>query len=120
MFEKNANPRRSPPQWGPPTKRDGGKPLKVTNMCEQTIWPGVGSQQGTGPGTGGFELAAGSSRMLEVAADWQGRVWGRTNCSFNVAGTGASNLNGHDGSGAACKTGDCGGVLNCVLTVSQT
>lgn len=100
-------------------KRADRKPLKVTNLCEQTIWPGVGSQQGTGPGLGGFELAAGAARMLEVASDWQGRVWGRTNCSFNVEGTGASNLNGHDGSGAACKTGDCGGVLNCTLTVSQ-
>lgn len=111
MFEKNAFKR------SPLMKRDEGKkPLKVTNKCEQTIWPGVGSQQGTGPGTGGFELASGASRDMEVDYNWQGRVWGRTNCTFNLEGTRASNLNGQDGSGAACKTGDCGGVLNCQLT----
>jgi hypothetical protein len=118
MFDKYASPRRSVPRWGPPVKRDEGKPLIVTNRCEQTIWPGIGTQAGTGPGTGGFELKADDRRELKVSADWQGRVWGRTNCSFNVDGTGASNLNGHDGSGRACKTGDCAGVLDCVLTVS--
>jgi hypothetical protein len=118
MFAKHASYRLSPPRPGPPTKRDGGKPLKITNLCDETLWPGIGTQAGTGAGTGGFELKAGDSKDLEVSADWQGRVWGRTNCSFNVAGSGASNLNGHDGSGAACVTGDCGGVMSCVLTVS--
>lgn len=55
---------------------------------------------------------------LLVSADWQGRVWGRTNCSFNVGGTGPSNLNGNNGNGQACITGDCNGVLDCVVTVS--
>lgn len=118
MFAKHASHRSTAPRLGPPRKRDGGKPLRITNKCDETLWPGIGTQAGTGAGTGGFELAAGKSRELEVSADWQGRVWGRTNCSFNAAGTGASNLNGHDGSGAACGTGDCGGVLSCVLTVS--
>jgi hypothetical protein len=92
-------------------------PLVISNQCDSTIWPGIGTQAGTGAGTGGFELASGSSMSLMVSTDWQGRVWGRTNCSFNAAGTGASNLNGNNGGGAACTTGDCGGVLSCVITV---
>lgn len=115
-FERNPNPLPRPARWGPPMKRDS-VPLVISNNCAETIWPGIGTQAGTGAGTGGFELASGDSKSLTVSADWQGRVWGRTNCSFNVGGTGASNLNGNDGSGAACDTGDCGGVLSCVLTV---
>ncbi|KAH8597926.1 thaumatin family-domain-containing protein [Bisporella sp. PMI_857] len=107
---------RSPPQWGPPRKRAGGKPLVVTNLCGETIWPGIGTQAGTGPGTGGLELKPGGTKSLEVGSDWQGRVWGRTNCSFNELGTGASNLNGNNGAGRACTTGDCGGQLSCILT----
>ena len=116
-FANNAGTLPRPARWGPPEKRDS-VPLIISNQCEATIWPGIGTQAGTGAGTGGFELDPGSSKSLMVSADWQGRVWGRTNCSFNAAGTGASNLNGNNGGGAACTTGDCGGVLSCVLTVS--
>jgi hypothetical protein len=91
-------------------------PLKITNNCADTIWPAIASQAGTGPDTGGFELPTGTSKDLKVGADWQGRVWGRTNCSFNAQGTGASNLNGNNGGGRACDTGDCNGVLSCVVT----
>ncbi|KAK0110490.1 hypothetical protein ONS96_002099 [Cadophora gregata f. sp. sojae] len=115
-FAKNANPKPRPVRPGPPVKRDGTVPLKISNYCEQTIWPGIGTQAGTGAGTGGFELASGDVKELTVSADWQGRIWGRTNCTFNELGTGASNLNGNNGAGAACTTGDCGGVLSCVLT----
>jgi Thaumatin family len=94
-------------------------PLKITNNCEDTIWPAIASQAGTGPSTGGFKLETGTSKDLTVSADWQGRVWGRTNCTFNAEGTGPSNLNGINGGGQACQTGDCNGVLNCVVTVSQ-
>ena len=90
-------------------------PLVVTNACPDTIWPGIGTQNGIGPGTGGFVLEAGSSRQMYVSPDWQGRVWGRTNCSFNDEGTGPSNLNG-----AACMTGDCFGRLDCQFTVGLT
>lgn len=117
IFARNPNPKPRPARWGPPEKRDGSIPLIISNNCEATIWPGIGTQAGTGAGTGGFELAAGSSKSLTVSPDWQGRVWGRTNCSFNADGTRASNLNGNNGGGAACSTGDCGGVLDCVMTV---
>lgn len=113
FFAKNPNPKPRPARRGPPEKRDGNLPLRVSNLCEDTLWPGIGTQAGTGAGTGGFELASGSSRDFMVSADWQGRVWGRTNCSFNVAGNGPANP---ALGGAACTTGDCGGVLDCVAT----
>ncbi|KAK4162518.1 Hsp70-like protein [Cladorrhinum sp. PSN259] len=91
-------------------------PLVVTNNCGETIWPGIGTQNGIGPGTGGFELTSGESRYMFVSPDWQGRVWGRTNCSFNADGTGPSNLNGVNGNGAACLTGDCFARLDCEFT----
>jgi hypothetical protein len=94
-------------------------PLKITNSCEDTIWPAIATQAGNGPETGGFELKTGNSKDLKVSADWQGRVWGRTNCTFNADGTGPSNLNGNNGGGQSCQTGDCNGVMSCVVTVSQ-
>jgi hypothetical protein len=92
-------------------------PLKITNNCAENIWPALASQAGTGPNTGGFQLKPGTSNSLLVGGDWQGRVWGRTNCSFNADGSGASNINGNNGGGQACQTGDCNGVESCVVTV---
>jgi hypothetical protein len=92
-------------------------PLRVTNNCPGTIWPAIGTQHGLGPGLGGFELVPGKTMAFLVGPTWQGRVWGRTNCSFNEDGTGPSNLNGWDGSGQACLTGDCLGVLDCEYSV---
>lgn len=86
--------------------------IRVRNNCAETIWPGIGNQAGIGPDTNGFELASGSVRTITVSDNWQGRIWGRTNCSFNEDGTRSAN-----GQPAACGTGDCFGVLNCVQTV---
>ncbi|KAI9783144.1 MAG: hypothetical protein M1816_001595 [Peltula sp. TS41687] len=99
----------------PVSKATVNKPLKVTNGCPETIYPAISTQAGVGPGINGFELRPGTSRELAVSSDWQGRVWGRTNCSFNAAGTGASNRGGLNGGGRACTTGDCGGIVNCRL-----
>ncbi|OIW30866.1 Osmotin, thaumatin-like protein [Coniochaeta ligniaria NRRL 30616] len=88
-------------------------PLRVTNNCPDTVWPGIGTQHGLGPGLGGFELVPGETMAFLVGPTWQGRVWGRTNCTFNADGTGPSNLNGWNGGGQACLTGDCFGVLDC-------
>ncbi len=93
--------------------RDLSRSLVVTNMCQETVHPAIATQKGTAPNTGGFELGSGKQRNLTVGADWQGRVWGRTNCTFNFDGTGSSNNGGYNGGGAACATGDCGGVLDC-------
>ncbi|OBT90115.1 hypothetical protein VE02_00953 [Pseudogymnoascus sp. 03VT05] len=89
---------------------DAGIPIKITNSCPATIWPALATQEGRGPTTHGFEVAPKSSKELSVSQDWQGRVWARTNCSFNAKGTAAS-----DGGRKACDTGDCDGVLDCIV-----
>lgn len=94
-------------------RNDTAIPLVIENLCKESIWPGIVSQAGTGAGTGGFELTPGTKKELSVSPSWQGRVWGRTNCSFNADGSSSAN------SGRACYSGDCGGVLNCVGTVSE-
>ncbi|KAL8939798.1 MAG: hypothetical protein Q9211_002585 [Gyalolechia sp. 1 TL-2023] len=99
--------KRGPLAWV--NRRADNRPLVVTNQCREIIYPGIGTQAGTGPSTQGFQLTPGQSRDLTVSADWQGRVWGRTNCSFNAAGTAPSS----SGTGVACGTGDCGGTVNC-------
>lgn len=91
-------------------------PLVVSNQCQETLWPGIGTQHGRGPGTGGFELESGNSREFNVSWDWQGRVWGRTNCTFNSEGTGPESGGSIAGPGTACSTGDCFGKLNCEFT----
>lgn len=102
---------RGPLAWV--NRRADNRPLVIRNQCRETVYPGIGTQAGTGPATQGFQLTPGQSRSLEVSADWQGRVWGRTNCSFNAAGTAPAS----SGTGVACGTGDCGGTVNCRGTV---
>jgi len=86
-------------------RQNTNTPLIISNLCGETIYPGILTQGGTGPGTGGFQLTAGSNKTLSVSENWQGRVWGRTNCTFN------------GGSSGSCSTGDCGGVVSCTGTV---
>ena len=94
------------------------KPLVIQNLCKDVIYPGILTQAGDGPPVGGFKLNSGEERKFTVSADWQGRVWGRTNCSFNAQGTGPSNRDWSVNRGRACLTGDCGGIINCKGTVS--
>ena len=96
-----------------------GRPLMITNQCPEIIYPGIGTQAGTGPPVNGFRLGLGETRNFTVSGDWQGRVWGRTNCTFNADGTGPDHSGGNNGGGAACGTGDCGGVVNCIGTVRE-
>lgn len=83
----------------------GNVPIVISNQCSSTIWPAVLTQSGTGPGTSGFSLDSGANKTFYVSSGWTGRAWARTNCSF-TEGT---------ASGAACTTGDCGGVLDCKI-----
>ncbi|OCL06037.1 Osmotin, thaumatin-like protein [Glonium stellatum] len=93
-------------------RKDPITPLIVTNYCPETIYPGITTQSGQGPSQTGFKLDPGNSNNQTVSEDWQGRVWGRTNCSFNSDGTGPQN----NGGGKACGTGDCNSILNCIVT----
>lgn len=100
------------------SRKDSGNatPLIVTNKCPDTIHPGITTQAGGGPEKTGFKLDPGESSNQFVSENWQGRVWGRTNCSFNDDGTGPAN----NCPGQACGTGDCNGVLDCKVTVRIT
>lgn len=100
----DATPPRTVAKRGPPSTGDDTIPLVVTNRCDSTIWPGLATQAGLGPGTGGFELKPGESKNLTVGSNWQGRVWGRTNCTVN-------------GESCACQTGDCFAKLDCEFSV---
>eukprot|EP01018_Ginkgo_biloba_P031309 Gb_19743 [translate_table: standard] len=74
----------------------GAVNFEIRNQCTYTVWAAS-----LNPG-GGKALESGQSWTLSVAAGQKaGRIWGRTSCSF-----------GPDGKGS-CKTGDCGGLLNC-------
>lgn len=94
-------------------RANGNTPLIVTNHCPETIYPGIVTQSGNGPQNTGFKLDPGESQNQTVSEDWQGRVWGRSNCSFNSDGTAPSN----GSPGSACGTGDCGGIVACKATV---
>ncbi|ETS77809.1 hypothetical protein PFICI_09871 [Pestalotiopsis fici W106-1] len=82
------------------SKRENPIPLIVTNNCGDTIWPGIATQAGDGPESSGFELGPGETRDLTVGPTWNGRVWGRTNCTVS-------------NETATCLTGDCFGLLEC-------
>eukprot|EP01018_Ginkgo_biloba_P023081 Gb_07679 [translate_table: standard] len=73
----------------------GAATFEIKNQCPYTVWA-AGS-----PG-GGKQLDQGQSWTVEVpAGTTAGRFWGRTGCNFDGSGHGS------------CKTGDCGGLLNC-------
>lgn len=98
------NERYNLPRQGPPEDWDGRIPLKVTNRCPDKVWPAILTQHGVGPSTAGFSLDPEESRDLWVGPTWQGRVWGRTNCTGR-------------GDSASCSTGDCFGKLQCEVAV---
>jgi len=81
-----------------------GRIITITNNCGFNIWPGILTSESTGPGTGGFFLASTKSVTLSVANNWSGRIWARTNCTFNEANVGS------------CATGSCGNALNCSVS----
>ena len=91
------------------SERDSKVPIQVTNNCGEDIYPAITTQSGNGPPSSGFHLGPGESNSQMVSSNWQGRVWARTNCSFNADGTApASGI-----PGSACLTGDCGGTIAC-------
>lgn len=95
------------------SKRDSSRPLTITNLCPDVIYPAILTVSGVGPGQSGFRLEPGGSNAQSVSADWRGRVWGRTNCTFNMDGSPMSGSGG-----TACETGDCGQFVECHGAVS--
>ncbi|KAK0787155.1 hypothetical protein LTR02_002590 [Friedmanniomyces endolithicus] len=88
------------------SQRQGGnnnRPILISNWCTETIYPAILTQGGTGPSTTGYAAQPNTNLTVYVSSDWQGRVWGRTNCTFSSSG----------GGGSSCTTGDCGGLQAC-------
>lgn len=98
------------------SRQNSDLPLIVTNNCEETIYPAILTQGGTGPDQSGFRLDPGDSVHQNVSESWRGRVWGRTNCTFDEDGNVPSSGQG----GTACSTGDCGAFVQCPGAVSLT
>lgn len=94
---------------------DSDIPLHITNQCAEDLYPAILTQTGTGPASSGFLLASGDSTKLTVSANWQGRVWGRTNCTFDENGRVPASGQGR----APCSTGDCGQFVECAGAVRQ-
>jgi hypothetical protein len=82
-----------------PVAPAGHRIFTLANATSQTVW---GAAQGKPalPHTG-WVIAPGGHVDIVVPDAWNGRLWGRTGCSFDGAGR------GH------CATGDCGGKLEC-------
>eukprot|EP01018_Ginkgo_biloba_P014786 Gb_23481 [translate_table: standard] len=80
-----------------------GTVFTLVNNCAYTVWPGVLTGGGGGGvlEDGGLTLEPGQAYAINAPAEWSGRFWGRTGCTFDPAGAGS------------CSTGDCGGVLKC-------
>lgn len=95
--------------------RDSERPLRISNYCPEVLYPAILTVSGTGPASSGFRLEPGATQAQTVSADWRGRVWGRTNCTFNSDGSVPVSGQG----GRACGTGDCGYFVKCLGAVGS-
>ncbi|KAG0642150.1 thaumatin family-domain-containing protein [Tuber brumale] len=86
----------------PPTRN-----IKITNNCPEGIHPAIVGSAGTPLNQTGFYLASNDARIVVVPSSWVGRVWARTNCTFD------GNGRGH------CSTGDCDKKLMCGATSGE-
>ncbi|GII59486.1 hypothetical protein Pth03_78750 [Planotetraspora thailandica] len=80
----------------------GKRVFTFVNKMNQTIWLASNKNDKYPLTKTGWVLKPGQTVSVAVADKWGGRFWGRTGCSFDSSG------HGH------CKTGDCGGVFQCV------
>ncbi len=86
----------------PPASSGTQRTITLTNTTQQTVWAvSTGSPGFTPPDGGEWVLAPGQTTTLTYPSVWNGRIWGRTGCSFNSAGQGS------------CETGDCGSGITC-------
>lgn len=71
----------------------------IVNHCQETVWPGITPSENVT--LTGSILKPGQSTVFTAQPGWHGRIWGRTNCSFDPTGNGT------------CQTGNCGSSLKC-------
>ncbi|KAM0746816.1 Osmotin, thaumatin-like protein, partial [Meredithblackwellia eburnea MCA 4105] len=61
------------------------------NKCPETIWPAITTyitSVTNYTGTRGWEQKTGESKTVSVPSTWNGRTWGRRECSFDCNGNG--------------------------------
>jgi hypothetical protein len=76
--------------------------VTLMNTTQQTVWAvSTGNPGYTAPDEGEWALAPGQTVTLTYPSTWNGRIWGRTGCSFDSEGNGT------------CETGDCGSGITC-------
>uniref|UniRef100_A0A7N0TPQ4 Thaumatin-like protein n=1 Tax=Kalanchoe fedtschenkoi TaxID=63787 RepID=A0A7N0TPQ4_KALFE len=78
-----------------------GAVFTLQNHCSFTVWPGTLTGSGAAISDSSLALAPGASAKLQAPPTWSGRIWARTGCKFDAAGTGS------------CSTGDCPGGIQC-------
>lgn len=79
----------------------GERVITVVNDWDETIWAATNPNAQYPISVTGWKLEPGQSVTFTVNEHWGGRIWGRTGCSFDSAGS------GH------CASGDCGGAFQC-------
>uniref|UniRef100_A0A914E019 Thaumatin-like protein n=1 Tax=Acrobeloides nanus TaxID=290746 RepID=A0A914E019_9BILA len=73
-----------------------GPAIHVYNKCPFEIWPGI--QGNPLVANGGFHLAPGEARIIQVPDGWKAaRIWARRNCDANMN----------------CESGFCGNKVEC-------
>ncbi|XP_042477054.1 protein P21-like [Macadamia integrifolia] len=73
--------------------------FEITNQCSYTVW--AASVWTVSIPGGGKQLKPGETWVINVTNSTSGRIWGRTNCTFDASGNGS------------CETGGCNNKFDC-------
>jgi len=105
-------PEASPPLGATPP---AAHKFTFKNSCTETVWVGSFGQNGT-PALkgGGWEMAKGTSIVVEVPVGNSGRIWPRTECSFGADG------NCPEKGVDCCTTGGCLGSVDQTFALQCT
>ncbi|XP_021766697.1 uncharacterized protein LOC110731175 [Chenopodium quinoa] len=97
----------SPPLPSPSPSPGKATTITIVNNCSYTVWPGISTISSSVKVPTGFTLLNGESKTINIQSNWEGSIWGRTNCSLDHKGN------------FSCETGDCGtGKIECQTTSS--
>lgn len=92
-------PTMAPPSA--PTAAPLSHKFTFKNSCDETVWVGSFGQNGTPAlNGGGWEMKKGDHLDVQVPIGNSGRIWPRTECTFDASGNCPPGVN-------CCKTGGC-------------
>lgn len=81
--------------------------ITVYNRCSFNVWPALFTSAGTAPNHAtGWVAKPHTRESFTASEDWNGRVWGRTDCDFSSGSTLPQ----------TCQTGGCNGGLECATS----